>query len=216
MPPRRILIADDHGAMRRGIRDVLAECPHGQIVAEAADGHQALEMAREAQPHIAIIDYLLPLLNGRDLARALVREIPNIQVLIYTMQDRDDLLADILSSGARGYVLKSDPSWHLVAAVEALANRQPYFSGIASEALLQHFLRDTPPGASDTLNGLTTREREIVQLIAEGKINKQIAHLLGISIKTVETHRATAMHKLKIRSTAELVRYAVRNNITQA
>ncbi|WP_380874308.1 DNA-binding response regulator [Sphingomonas sp. DBB INV C78] len=211
---RKILIADDHGAMRRGLRDLLAENPHGRIVAEAADGHQALEMAREARPDIAIIDYSLPSLNGLDLTRALKRELPDIEVLIYTMHDREEVLADVLRAGARGYVLKSDSELHLQAAVEAMAERRPYFSGMVSEALLKHFLDNSLPHAD--LNALTTREREVVQLIAEGQINKRIAHILDISVKTVETHRAAAMHKLRLKTTAELVRYALRNNIIEA
>lgn len=128
------------------------------------------------------------------------------------MHDREELILEVLRAGARGYVLKSDTERHLLAAIDALSIHRPYFSGVISETLLERFL-DSPPTAQATL---THREREVVQLIAEGRINKEIGHILDISVKTVETHRAAAMHKLKLRTTAELVRYAVRNNIVEA
>lgn len=211
-PTRRILIVDDHQAMREGVRSLLAAHANWQIVGEAADGHTALRMARETQPDIAVIDYSLPLMNGLALTRVLKHELPRIEILIYTMHEREDLIVDVLRAGARGYVLKSDSGTNLVAAVEALALRKPYFSSEISETLLDHFVHSHEDSGTSTL---TLREREIVQLIAEGKINKQIAHLLDISVKTVETHRATAMNKLKLRTTAELVRYAVRNHIVE-
>ena len=211
-PTRRILIVDDHQAMREGVRSLLAAHANWQIVGEAADGHTALRMAREMQPDIAVIDYSLPLMNGLALTRVLKLELPRIEILIYTMHEREDLIVDVLRAGARGYVLKSDSGTNLVAAVEALALRKPYFSSEISETLLDHFVHSHEDSSTSTL---TLREREIVQLIAEGKINKQIAHLLDISVKTVETHRATAMNKLKLRTTAELVRYAVRNHIVE-
>ena len=208
---RRVLIADDHDVVRRGVRTVLEARPNLQVVAEAGSGRAALEQAKATSPDIAIIDYSLPELNGLDLTLALKRDIPGVEVLIYTMHDREELVVDALRAGARGYVLKSDTERHLLAAVDALSIRRPYFSGVVSETLLERFL-ESAPAAQATL---THREREVVQLIAEGKINKEIGHILDISVKTVETHRASAMHKLKLRTTAELVRYAVRNNIIQ-
>ncbi|WP_395398072.1 response regulator transcription factor [Novosphingobium sp. BL-8A] len=209
----RILIADDHQAMRQGVRTLLESHPAFQVIAEAADGREALDFAIETKPDIAILDYSLPLMNGLELTRALKHALPRTEILIYTMHDREQILIDVLRAGARGYVLKSDSGTHLVAAVRALSNHKPYFSGAISETLLEHFIEsdhDFDKGIT-----LTAREREIVQLIAEGKLNKQIAHILDISVKTVETHRAAAMHKLKIRTTAELVLYAVRNNIVE-
>jgi DNA-binding NarL/FixJ family response regulator len=135
-----------------------------------------------------------------------------MEILIFTMHDREELIMEVLQAGARGFVLKSDTEGHLLAAIDALSIRRPYFSGAVSETLLNRFLATKPA----TPTTLTHREREVVQLIAEGKINKEISHILNISVKTVETHRASAMHKLKLRSSAELVRYAVRNNIIQA
>jgi DNA-binding NarL/FixJ family response regulator len=212
-PQRKILIADDHEAMRQGVRSILAPRPEWQIVAEAADGHEALALARQTRPDIAIIDYSLPRMNGLELTLALKRELPRMEVLIYTMHDREDVLSDVLRAGARGYVLKSDTGAHLIAAIDALSMRKPYFSVAISEALLDHFLQNSELRGRPT--ALTPRERQIVQLISEGKINKEIAFDLDISIKTVETHRSAAMHKLKLKTTAELVRYAVRNNIIQ-
>ena len=209
----RILIADDHQAMRRGVRTLLESHADFQIVGEAADGHEALNLAVETKPDIAILDYSLPLMNGLELTRAIKHELPRTEILIYTMHDRESILIDVLRAGARGYVLKSDSGVHLVSAAKALAKRKPYFSGAISETLLEHFI-DTSHSTDKSIM-LTAREREIVQLIAEGKLNKQIAHMLGISVKTVETHRAAAMHKLKLRTTAELVLYAVRNNIIE-
>jgi DNA-binding NarL/FixJ family response regulator len=209
---RRILIADDHDVVRLGVRTLIETRPNLHIVAEAANGRDALQEAINTRPDIAIIDYSLPGLNGLDLTRSLKRGVPRIEVLVYTMHDREDLILEVLRAGARGYVLKSDTERHLLAAVDALSINRPYFSGEISETLLDRFLGSSPA----TQTTLTHREREIVQLIAEGRINKEIGHLLGISVKTVETHRAAVMHKLKLRTTAELVRYAVRNNIVEA
>lgn len=208
---RRVLIADDHDVVRRGVRTLLETRPNLHIVAEASNGRAALEEARSTQPDIAVIDYSLPELNGLDLTAALKRENPRLEVLVYTMHEREDLVLEVLRAGARGYVLKSDTEKHLLAAIDALSIHRPYFSGVISETLLERFL-DSSPHAQATL---THREREVVQLIAEGKINKEVGYILNISVKTVETHRASAMHKLKLRTTAELVRFAVRNNIIE-
>lgn len=210
---RKLLIADDHEAIRNGVRSIVAARQQWRIVAEASNGHEALSLAQETQPDIAIIDYSLPQMNGLELTQALRREVPRAEVLIYTMHDREDIVQKVLRAGARGYVLKSDPGPDLIAAVEALLMRKPYFSGAVSEALLDHFL-DSSHSRNDA-SMLTTREREVVQLIAEGKINKEMAHILSISVKTVETHRASVMHKLNLKTTADLVRYAVRNNIIE-
>jgi DNA-binding NarL/FixJ family response regulator len=208
---RKVVIVDDHEAIRKGVRSFVGKLEGIDIVGEAADGHEALRLVREVQPDIAILDYSLPLMNGLELTRAIRRELPGCEVLIYTMHDQEGVLAEIMRAGARGYVLKSDPASHLNSAVKALATHKPYFSPEISEALLGYFVDQTHGSNGSTV--VSPREREIVQLIAEGKINKQIAHMLGISVKTVETHRAAVMHKLKLRTTAELVLYAVRNHI---
>jgi DNA-binding NarL/FixJ family response regulator len=206
---KRILIADDHDIIRRGLRTLLETRGDLLIVAEASSGREALDLARKARPDIAIIDYSLPELNGRDLTIELRRAYPRIEVLIYTMHEREDVILSGIQAGARGFVFKGDTESHLFAAIDALSVHRPFFSAAISETLLNQYLRSRQPKS----NTLTLREREVVQLIAEGNINKQIAERLHISIKTVETHRAAAMQKLKLRTTAELVRYAVRNNI---
>lgn len=207
------MIVDDHDAVRRGLRSLIETRPNYQVVAEAPTGRAALAMAKELEPDIAILDYSLPELNGLDLSHQLKRAYPRLEILIYTMHDQEEVIIEVLRAGVRGFVLKSDTERHLIAALDALSIHRPYFSGAVSETLLEKFLESKPrPSASS----LTHREREIVQLIAEGRINKEIAQLLNISVKTVETHRASAMHKLRLRTTADLVRYAIRNSIIQA
>jgi len=210
---RRILIADNHDVLRRGVRNLVESRPNLKVVAEATTGPEALSAARETAPDIVIIDYDLPGMSGLTLATALKRELPWVEILVYTVHDQEDIVMGMLRAGARGFVLKSDSGQHLSAAIDALSVHQPYFSSSVSETLLDQFLRNHP---SSTLSGLTHREHQVVQLIAEGKINKEIGDALNISVKTVETHRAAAMHKLDLRTTAELVRYAVRNNIIEA
>lgn len=212
-PIRRIIIVDDHDAVRRGVRQLLDTTPYYQVVGEAADGRTALELAREARPDIAILDYSIPDLNGFDLSHALKREFPRIEILIYTMHDREEIVMGLLRAGIRGFVLKSDTEKHLIAALDALSIHRSYFSSAISDALLNQFLESEPSAHASIL---THREREVVQQVAEGRINKEIAHRLNISVKTVETHRASAMRKLKLRTTADLVRYAVRNQLIQA
>ena len=212
-PIRRIMIVDDHDAVRRGVRTLVESRANYCVVGEASNGREAMELAKESQPDIVILDYSIPELNGLDLSHQLKRASPRIEILIYTMHDREELIAEILHAGVRGFVLKSDTEKHLLAALDALSIHRPYFSGAVSETLLDKFLESNP---QPTASSLTHREREIVQLIAEGRINKEIAQLLNISVKTVETHRASAMHKLKLRTTADLVRYAIRNRIIQA
>ena len=212
-PIRRIIIVDDHDAIRRGVRQLLETKPYYQIVGEAPDGRSGLELAREVRPDIAIVDYSIPELNGLDLSHALKREFPRIEILLYTMHDREEIIMAVLRAGVRGFILKSDAERHLIAALDALSIHRPYFSGAISDALLHQFLDSKPQALASSL---THREREIVQQVAEGRINKEIAQRLNISVKTVETHRASAMRKLKLRTTADLVRYAVRNQLIQA
>ena len=212
-PIRRILIVDDHDAIRRGVRQLLETEPYYQVVGEAANGREGLELARQVRPDIAILDYSIPELNGLDLSHTLKREFPRIEILLYTMHDREEIIMNVLRAGVRGFVLKSDTEQHLVAALDALSIRRPYFSGAISDTLLEQFLDSKPHALASSL---THREREVVQHVAEGRINKEIAARLNISVKTVETHRASAMRKLKLKTTADLVRYAVRNQLTQA
>ena len=211
-PIRRIMIVDDHDAIRRGVRQLIETKPYYEVVGEAADGRAGLEVARDTRPDIAILDYSLPELNGLDLSHALKREFPRIEILLYTMHDREEIIMDVLRAGVRGFVLKSDTEKHLLAALDALSIRRSYFSGAISDALLDQFLESKPhPLASS----LTHREREVVQQVAEGRINKEIATRLSISVKTVETHRGAIMRKLGLSSIVELIYYALRNKIVE-
>jgi DNA-binding NarL/FixJ family response regulator len=206
----RILIADDHEVVRSGLRALLSERKIFEVVAEAADGKEAVAKAIAIAPDVAIVDYSLPFLNGVEVTRQIRKRSPGTEVIIFTMHDNDILIHDLLKAGALGYLLKSDAKSLLLTAVETVAAHKPFFTGMVSEALLQSFLtkgHDSP---------LSPRERSVVQLIGEGHSNKKIASILNLSVKTVETHRAAAHSKLNIRSTAELVRYAIRNKLIEA
>ena len=207
----RILIADDHEVVRSGLRSILETQPDWQVVAEAADGNEAIVKAVETKPDVAVVDYSLPLINGIEVTRRIRRRLPGTEVLIFTMHDSEALIEELFRAGARGFLLKSDAKRHLLEAIEALAAHRPFFTSMISETLLKSFLRR--PSGSQSI--LTPREREIVQLIAEGYSNKRIASILNLSIKTVETHRAAVMRKLNLSSSAALVRYAVRNRFVE-
>jgi DNA-binding NarL/FixJ family response regulator len=180
------------------------------VVAEAANGQEAVERAIETTPDVAILDYSLPLANGAEVTRQLRVRLPKTEVLIFTMHESEDVVLDLLSAGAKGYLLKSDARRFLIAAVDSLAAHKPFFTGKVSEALLETYL------SSNRGTILSPRERAVVQLIAEGKSNKVVGDVLAISEKTVESHRAAAMRKLNLDSTAALVRYAVRNKLVEA
>ena len=196
--------------IRNGLRALLATRPDLEVIADAATGHEALDAARRAPPDIAIIDHMLPGLNGCGLCLQLRKVAPSIHVIIYTMLDDAQTVCDALKAGASGFVLKSDTEGDLFAAIDSVAQGNFFFSrGIPDD---RYWPR--PPRASPGIApGLTPRQQEIVQLVAEGLHNKQVARLLGLTVKTVESHRAAAMRKLELRSTADLVRYALRHNI---
>ena len=203
----RILIADDHDVVRSGLRHLIEAQPNWQLVAEAGDGKEAVQKALETKPDVAVIDYSLPLINGVEATRQIRSAQPRTEVLILTMYDNESLIQELLKAGARGYLFKTDARRHLIGAIEALAAHKPFFTTKVSEALLDSFLaRPAQEGSA-----LTHRERGVIQVIAEGYTNKQIAGLLGISFKTVVTHRASVMRKLNLSSTTQLVRYAIRN-----
>ena len=208
----RILIADDHDVVRSGLRSILQAQDDWEVVAEATNGKEAVAKALETSPDIAVLDYALPLVNGLEATRQIRKRVPRTEILIFAMHDSDTLFGELLGAGARGYLLKSDARQHLIAAIESLAAHKPYFTGKMSETLLRAFLAKDRR-ATDSM--LTPRERSIVQLIAEGHSNKQIAGVLNVSVKTVETHRASAMRKLNLSTTAGIVRYAVRNKLVE-
>ena len=203
----RILIADDHAVVRSGVRRILEDHRNWSVVAEAANGKEAIAEAIATNPDIAILDHSLPLIDGLEVTRQIRQRVPNVEVLIFTMHDNETLLRGMVKAGARGYVLKSDAQQHLISAVQSLAAHKPYFASQACEGVLETLGTD----GRQFDQPLTSRERGIVQLVAEGHSNKQIANLLSISVKTVETHRASIMRKLGLGSMAALVRYAVRN-----
>ncbi|WP_201839192.1 response regulator [Microvirga zambiensis] len=212
----RILLADDHDIVRRGLRDLLEQHVGWQVCAEASNGREAAELALRHRPQVAVIDLSMPELNGLEATRRIRQSLPDTEVLIFTMHESEELIREVLGAGARGYLLKSDAVRQLIPAVESLSQKKPYFAGRVSEVVLDGFLKGglvTPE--SPTAERLTSREREVVQLLAEGKSNKQIARLLDLSVKTVETHRTAAMRKLKLNSLPDLVRYAVRMQIIQ-
>ena len=208
----RILIADDHEVVRSGLRAILEAHNGWEVVAEAENGKDAIAKAVESQPDVAIIDYSLPVMNGIEATRQIHARLPKAEILIFTMHDSDVLVGELLEAGARAYLLKSDAKQYLIAAVEALAEHKPFFTGRISQQLLDAFLA-THQGKPEA--ALSPRERVIVQLIAEGHSNREMSEILNLSVKTVETHRAAAMRKLNLRSTAALVRYAVRNRLVE-
>ena len=208
----RILIADDHEIARSGLRLILEAHAGWTVVAEAADGKAAIVKALEFKPDVAILDYSIPLVNGVEATRQIRKRNPQIEVLIFTMHDSETLVGEVLDAGARAYLLKSDAKEHLISAIEALAVHKPFFSGQVSEKLLETYLL-AQKGRLGAV--LSPRERGVVQLIAEGHTNKAISAILDLNIKTIESHRAAAMRKLNITSTAGIVRYAIRNKLIE-
>src|SRR5271167_3731062 len=213
----RILIADDHDLMRRGVRTLLEPHPGWEICGEATTGREAVAKAEELKPNIVILDISMPDLNGVDAAKRIKKASPDTEVLIFSAHYSDQLIRDILEAGVRGYIVKSDSDRDLVIAVETLASHKPFFTPRATEVMLTNFNEgrthtDVPETMRDRL---TSREREIVQLLAEGKSSKEVASSLCISVKTAETHRANIMRKLQLHTVTELVRYAVRNQIIE-
>lgn len=210
----RIVVADDHALMRRGICDLLRAEPGWDVVAEASNGREAVHAVEKTKPDVLVIDLAMPELNGLTATREILQSFPRVQVVLLTMHNTDQAIREVLESGARGYVLKSDAEQDLIAAVKAVSAGKPFFTPNVAEIVLKGYLRHKPDTeVNESLPELTTREREIVQLLAEGKGNKDVAMTLQVSVKTVEAHRTNINRKLSIRSTTDLVRYAVRNNI---
>ena len=210
---RRVLVVDDHSALRCGLRSLIEGSDRYVIVGEASDGHSALLLAEETQPHIVTLDYSLPCLNGLDVVHRLRGFLPSVQILLYTLHDNEEFILQMMRAGVRAYVPKSDPGASVLAALDALSENRAHLSPAMSEALLNQVVIEKP---QRSIGGLTLRERAVAQQIAEGRLNKQAAHALGVSIKTVETHRSNIMHKLNLRTTADLVRYAIRSNLILA
>jgi len=214
MKKLRLLIADDHGMVRRGLRATIETRREWEVCGEAENGLQAVEMARQLRPDIVVLDLTMPELNGLDAARKIRAALPDAQVLIQTMHDSEVLAQEVLAAGARGYLLKNDAPELLPKAIEALAGGRTFFTPKVSTLVMSG---PAKPGsaAEAPRSRLTPRERELVQLLAEGKSNKEAADRLGISLNTVETHRKNVMSKLRLRSAGELVRYAIRNKLVE-
>jgi DNA-binding NarL/FixJ family response regulator len=208
----RILVADDHDLMRRGIRDLLEAHPGWEVCAEARTGSEAVARAEELRPDIVVLDFRMPGLNGLDAARKILQNCPGTETLILSVDRSEQLIREVVAAGVHGYVLKADSDRDLIAAVEALQTHRPFFTSCAAELLLN--LRSTLGQAADVRREtLTSRERELVRLIAEGHSTAEAAGILGISPKTADTHRSNLMRKLGIHSVSELVRYAIRNQV---
>jgi len=212
----RILIADDHELIRRGLVSALSDRPEWTIVAEAADGRQACELAARLTPDIAVLDLTMPELNGLDVTRQIRASTPKTRILIVTAHESEQLIRDVLDAGAMGYVLKSDAGRVLVQAIEALLDERPFFTSKVARFVLEGYLRSGEGSATQAAVALSPRERHIVQLLAEGNNNKEVARALELSVKTVETHRSNIMRKMEFDSLADLVRYAIRNKIVDA
>jgi DNA-binding NarL/FixJ family response regulator len=214
----RLLLADDHEIVRKGLRSVLEALRDCEVVGEAADGRQAVAFTKELNPDIVILDISMPLLNGLEATRQILKIRPQTKILILTMHESDPLIRDVLDAGARGYILKTDAGRDLVSAVESLRRNKTFFTSRVAQMILDGFLKGEPHSlqADRATTRLTPRQREIVQLLAEGKSSKEVAVALDLSVKTAETHRANIMRKLDCHSVSEVVRYAIRNKIIEA
>ena len=211
----RILLADDHTVVRQGLRKVLEERSDWRVVAEAGDGREAVRQAEEAKPDVAILDVAMPLLNGIEATRQIVKKVPGVRVLVLSMHKDEAYVTQILHAGAAGYLLKDSADVDLLQAVTAISEGKSFFSPAVARLMLDDYVkqRSGEAGVVDRYETLSDREREVFQLIAEGKTNKDIAALLYISPSTVETHRARIMDKLDVHSAAEIVLYAVRRGV---
>ena len=215
MSPLRILVADDHEVVRRGLCSLLKSHPGWEVCAEASDGREAVEKVKQIKPDVVILDIGMPNLNGLAATRQIVHNDERQRVIILTVTDSEQVIREVLAAGARGFVLKSDAARDLITAVEAIEKNRTFFTSRVGQIVLTGYLKNGQPQAEPTLPTLTPREREVVQLLAEGKSTKEVASVLNLSTKTAETHRSNIMRKLGIHSVSELVLYAVRNNIVQ-
>jgi len=212
----RVLVADDHEIVRRGLRATVEAHPDWEVVGEARNGREAVELSLQLRPHIVVLDVSMPELNGLEATRRLREQMPSTRILVLTVHESEQIVREVLKAGAQGYLLKSDAGHELEKAIEALIDDKPFFTSKVAHMVLNGFLQtEKKESAGLPAETLSAREKEIVQHIAEGKSNKEVAALLGISVKTVETHRTNIMRKLDLHSVTELVLYAVRNKLIQ-
>ena len=211
----RILVVDDHAVVRRGVRSLLESHEGWEVCGEATTGRDAVEQSRRLRPDVVVMDLSMPELNGLEATRQILKDAPDTEVLVLTMHQSEELARDVLQAGARGFVLKADADENLITAVDRLREHKPFLTTAVTEFMLDDYLRrgDAQDGLAPV--AVTARERQIVQLVAEGQTNKEAASALGISVKTIEAHRANIMRKLHLRTVSDLVRYAIRNKIVQ-
>jgi DNA-binding NarL/FixJ family response regulator len=208
----RIMLVDDHEIVRQCIRCLIEAVPEWTVCGEAADGEAALQLAEQERPDVVILDLSLPKIGGLDVLVELKRILPDVEVLVLTMHDSERTIAQMLRAGCRGYLLKTETGEKLIEALAKVSRHQTYFSPSVSEALLQFYVSSTEEHQHEQL---TPRQRQIVKLVAEGNSNKRIAHILNISVKTVETHRLDAMRRIGAKSSADLALYAARNELVR-
>lgn len=213
MKPISIIVADEHVVIRKGLRSLLEERRGWKVVAEAANGREAVEKAARLRPDVVILDLSMPEMNGLDATPLIRRAVPHAQVLILTMHNTEELIEKTLKAGARGYVLKSDAERDLITALEAVLDNRTFFTPAISESAGEYARHGK---GLPVTQSLSPRERQIIQLLAEGKSNKEVAVSLGISVRTAENHRARIMRKLQLRTLSDLVRHAIRNKIIEA
>jgi two-component system response regulator NreC len=218
MRPLRILVADDHEIVREGTRILLQSEPGWEVCGTAKNGREAVEQAQKLQPDVIVIDMSMPELNGLDAAREIKRLLPTVEILMFTAHESEQLIRRVFEAGVKSYVVKGDASAHLLSAVRSLGEHKTYFTTKVAQTLFARFMDRSPekPSGKDGARDLTSREMEIVRLLAEGSSNKEIAAVLDISVRTAETHRATLMRKCGAGSLAGVVRYAIRNHIIEA
>lgn len=212
----RVLIADDHQIVREGLRSLLEKEPEIEVVGDAEDGRTAVRMARELTPDVIIMDVSMPDLNGIEATRQIIAEFPRVKIIALSMYDDRRFVLNMLKAGAKGYMVKDSASKDLAKAIRVVVANQTYLSGGIADIVVNEFRSPTPSGDSSAFHLLSPREREVLQLLAEGKGTNQMAERLHISIKTVETHRAQLLAKLKVKGIAELTKYAIREGLTTA
>lgn len=213
MDTLRIFIADDHEVARKGIRALIETHPGWEVCGEAGDGREAVKAATRLKPDLVLLDIGMPSLNGLDATRQILAESPDTCVLVLTMHDSEQVVREVLAAGARGFLLKSDAGRDLVSAIEALQARRTFFTTRVAQLVLEGYLHPGPETELPGRSVLTPREREVIQLLAEGKTTKEVANTLNLSVKTAETHRTNLMRKLDLHSVVDLTLYAVRNGI---
>jgi DNA-binding NarL/FixJ family response regulator len=216
MKKLRILIADDHEVVRAGVRAMVEHEPDLEVCGVATNGRDAVVLATRLKPDIVIVDMTMPELDGVQVVRQIKRALPQTEMLVFSAHESESIIAEVFAAGAKSYIRKADVGHHLISALRSLQQHKPYFTDEVSRVLFARFLKVVGSQDPSSSEKLSSREREIVRLLAEGKSNKENATTLGISIRTIETHRATVMRKLRVQSLAGLVRYAVRNGIVQA